>query len=247
MSNVETESGPFSLDRFFAETGEGPSSASGFCCESARMLRIEVDGDVWVKPGAAIAHRGALRFERRHTLDAHSVTDAIVRETAPLVRVEGRGRLYCGYRGAHVRVVRLRGQMLIVTWNDLLAFESSLEFTASLVGHGLGFAAGGLIAVRLAGDGAVALATHGQPLTLPVVQGQTLRTEPHATLAWSDSLTPTLHIDVSWRSLVAHGGQEPVQMQFDGTGFVVVQPFEDSPRFDIRFNPVKELATLIGL
>ena len=75
---------PSSLDRFFAETGARRAPNNSFECESERMLRIEVDGDIWLKPGAAIAHRGTLHFERRHTLDAGSMTDAMLRETAPL-------------------------------------------------------------------------------------------------------------------------------------------------------------------
>ena len=49
----------------------------------------------------------------------------------------------------------------------------------------IGLAAGGLVATRLTGTGAVALATHGQPLVLRVTPGEPLRTDPHATVAWS--------------------------------------------------------------
>ena len=54
--------------------------------ESERILRVDVDGGVWIKPGAAIAYRGDLRFERLATLEAPTVTDAAFREIAPLVR-----------------------------------------------------------------------------------------------------------------------------------------------------------------
>ena len=45
--------------------------------------------------------------------------------------------------------------------------------------HGVGIAAGGLVAVKLSGHGALAMATHGQPLTLecrPAIRSAPIRT-----------------------------------------------------------------------
>lgn len=213
--------------------------------ESARTLRIDVDGGVWLKPGAAIAYRGQMAFQRRATLEAASVQDAAMREAAPLVWALGRGRLYCAQHGAHVHIVRLAGESIVVAWQDLLAFEAALEFTTGLVGHGIGIAAGGMVAVTLSGHGALAIATHGQPLTLDVAPGDPLNTDPHATMAWSATLTPALQTDLSWRSLFKHGGHEPVQMRFEGTGFVMVQPYEDPSRLAVKINPLKRLAAMV--
>lgn len=237
-----------SLGAFLDETREEAAAPapSTFSNARARTLSIDVDGSAWLKPGAAIAYRGDLVFERRPTLGARSVTDAVLRETAPLVRAVGRGRLYCGHHGAHVHVVVLAGESLVVSWSDLVAFESSLVFEAALVGHGVGIAAGGLVGVTLTGHGALAIATHGRPLTLPVTPAQPVRTDPHATIAWSAGLEPTLATDLSWRSAVGHGGHEPFQMDFAGTGFVVVQPCENPARFDLGPHPLRRLASLVA-
>jgi uncharacterized protein (AIM24 family) len=237
-----------SLGRFLEETGEtGENGMAGgrFENESARTVRIDVDGGVWLKPGAAIAYRGDIGFERLPTIDARSLKDAVLREAAPLVRAIGKGRLYCGHHGSHARVVRLGGEAICVAWEDLLAFEESLVFETTFVGHGVGIAAGGLVVVTLSGYGALAIATHGRPLTLPVAPGHPVCTDPHATLAWSAALTPALKTDLSWRSVFGHGGHEPVQMLFEGTGFVVVQPYEDPSRFGVRVNPLKRIASLV--
>src|ERR1700752_2735280 len=98
------------LERFVRATCEKATAGERFRNESARTLRIEVDGGVWLKPGAAIAYRGEIAFERRATLDATSLKDVVLRETSPLVRAVGKGRLYCGHHGSHVRVVRLAGE-----------------------------------------------------------------------------------------------------------------------------------------
>ena len=61
--------------------------------------------------------------------------------TSPLVRANGKGRVYCASHGAQIRVVRLRGETIVVAWQDLLAFEESLSFKTTLLGHGLTVAA----------------------------------------------------------------------------------------------------------
>ncbi len=205
-----------------------------------------MDGSVWLKPGAAVAYRGEIAFERLPTLGADSLTHAVMRETAPLVRAVGAGRLYCAQHGSHIRTIKLSGERIVVSWHDLVAFEQSLNFEAALVSHGVGIAAGGLVVVTLEGNGFLALATHGRPLTLLVAPGHPVSTDPHATLAWSAELTPTLKTDLTWRSAIAHGGHEPFQMRFEGSGFVVVQPYEDPTRFGLDRNPIRKVLSLVA-
>jgi len=199
-----------------------------------RILTIEVDGGVWLKPGAAIAYRGDLRFERLPTLQGRDLKDMIRRELVPLVRAVGRGRLYCAHHGWHLRVLHLADETLCVSAEELLAFEETLEHEIFLVGKRVGVAAGGLFGVRFSGTGALAFGVHGSPLTLPVTPANPVSTDPHATLAWSGELVPELKTDLSWRSVFRHGGSEPFQMSFQGEGFVVVQPAEDQARFRMK-------------
>jgi uncharacterized protein (AIM24 family) len=220
-----------SLDSFLQKTREAEARGGRFECESARMLRIDVHGGVWIKPGAAVAYRGQIAFERRPTMTADSPRDAALREMAPIVRARGSGRLYCASRGRHV--------------HDLLAFEESLSFEQTIVDHGVSVAAGGLVVVKLSGDGTLAVATHGTPLTLTVTANEPVSTDPHATVAWSGSLTPSLKTDLTWRSVIGHGGHEPIQLLFEGAGFVIVQPFEDPGRFHVTFEPLKRIKTLV--
>jgi uncharacterized protein (AIM24 family) len=220
--------------------------AVAFENEGDRMLRVDVDGSVWLKPGAAVAWRGDLVFERRPTLGAESMEDAILREAAPLVRVTGRGRLYCGDHAAHVRIVRLEAEPLMVAWKDVLACEATLAFEPFLVEHGVGIAAGGFVAVKFSGQGTLAMLAHGKPVTLAVTPGSPLTTDPHATVAWSPDLTPTLKLDLTWRSALGHGGHQPVQMCFEGTGVVVVQPYQRSGWVAADPHPVKKAASLLA-
>jgi uncharacterized protein (AIM24 family) len=211
------------------------------------MLRIDVDGGVWLKPGAAIAYRGMIAFDRLPTLAARSVHDATFRELSPIVRATGKGRMYCGHRGEHVRILQLRDETMFVAWEELLAFEESLAFEAGVVGHGITAMSGGMVRMRLSGSGAVALITHGEPLTLAVTPGDPVSTDPRATIAWSGDLAPTLKTDLSWRSIVGHGGQQPIQMYFAGEGHVVVQPFKDPPRVAAQKKSLEHLQTLLAV
>jgi uncharacterized protein (AIM24 family) len=185
-----------------------------------------------------------VRFERLPTIDAESLTDAALREMTPLVRAIGEGRLYCAHNGSHVRVLRLRGETVVVAWQELLAFEESLDFEMTLVGHGVSIAAGGLVMVKLSGHGALAIIAHGEPLTLPVAPDSPVSTDPHAALAWSGNLAPSLKTDLTWRSVLRHGGQQPFQMLFEGTGFVVVQPYKDVSRIAPSVDPLEQIKSL---
>ena len=236
---------PHSLQRFLRESEEKRLPGERFEAESERMLRVEVDGGVWLKPGAAIAYRGNLAFERLPTINADSLKDVALREITPLVRAVGRGRLYCGHQATFVRLMRLAGETIVVSWEELLAFEDSLGFEMMFVAHGISLVAGGLVVVKLSGHGTLAVAVHGDPLTLAVEADTPVSTDPYATLAWSGALTPSLKTDLSWKSVFRHGGQEPFQMHFQGTGFVVVQPHKDPRRIALSLNPIAEIRALL--
>ena len=72
------------------------------------------------------------------------------------------------------------------------------------------------------------MTTHFEPLTLLVSPGFPVRTDPNATTAWSGSLKPTFKTDVSLKTFLGRGSGESIQMEFEGQGFVVVQPYEET-------------------
>ena len=44
---------------------------------------------------------------------------------------------------------------------------------------------------------------------------------------WSGDLQPKLKTDVSLKTFFGRGSGESLQMKFEGSGFVVVQPFQE--------------------
>ena len=55
--DVDVESA-YSIERFLRQTCEKRTPGERFEVESERVLRIDLDGGVWLKPGAAIAYPG---------------------------------------------------------------------------------------------------------------------------------------------------------------------------------------------
>lgn len=92
---------------------------------------------------------------------------------------------------------------------------------------GAGIMAGGLFSLKLTGTGYVAVTTHGKPLVLGVAPGQPLFTDPNATVAWSAGLQSSVKADVNLKTLIGRTSGETFQMRFEGSGFVVLQPFEE--------------------
>ena len=89
---------------------------------------------------------------------------------------------------------------------------------------------GGLFQVHLSGTGYVAITTHGDPITLRVTPGKPVCTDPNATVAWSGNLTPSIKTDISFKTILGRGSGESFQMQFEGNGWIIVQPYEETYR-----------------
>ncbi|WP_261663745.1 AIM24 family protein [Deinococcus sp. Marseille-Q6407] len=226
------DAGSTRLQDFLRRTAERDNPGDVFELESPRMLEATVNGRIWSKLGAMVAYKGDLAFQREGMLAGgmmKALKRAVTSEMSPLTRIEGRGVCYLADQGKQITVLRLEGDSLNVNGNDLLAFEDSISYDITMHRRMAGWASGGLFSVRLSGHGLAAILSHGQPLTLPVRPGEPVITDPNATVAWSDGLSPDLKVDLSLRSLLGRGGGETYQMVFEGSGFVVVQPYEEKP------------------
>ena len=231
MAEAQASTIDYSLEKFIRENRDSGNRDAPFGKVSGRILQIDVDGRIWLRPGAAIAYYGDLKFKRLPTLKTKKIKQAAMRELAPLVSAEGTGQLFCAHHGWHLQLIRLAGETVIVSAEELLAFEDTIDFEMFVVGEGISMSIGGKFAAKLSGEGLLAVAIHGEPLVLPVTPDKPLSTDPHSTLAWSENLTPTLKTDLTWRSLLKHGGGETFQMLFEGEGYVVVQPNDDPAKF----------------
>ena len=228
-----------SLAEFVDATGQLDRGEGFFELERDRLLEVNLGtgGDeVWMKAGAMVAYTGEIGFEREGMLE-HGLgkffKKALTGEGAKLTKATGRGRLYLADQGKKITVLYLDGESLFVNGNDLLAFEPSLTWDINVMRSLGAIAGGGLFNVKFDGRGMLAITTHYDPLTLRVTPGgPPVFTDPQATIAWSGNLSPDFKTDVQLKTLLGRGSGESIQMKFQSAGqpgFVVVQPFEESP------------------
>lgn len=220
----------YTLGELLQKTAQEERPGEKFQLESQRILEVHVEDLLWTKLGAMIAYRGSLKFEREGMMDhglGKFIKRAVTGETSPLTKVTGRGIVYLADAAKHITVIRLQNESIHVNGNDLLAFEPSLDFDVKMIRRIAGMFAGGLFCVQLTGTGTVAITSHGEPLTLRCSVADPVMTDPNSTIAWSGNIFPELKTDVNLKTLLGRGSGETFQMQFNGDGFVIVQPCEE--------------------
>ncbi|MFB6160157.1 MAG: AIM24 family protein [Haloferacaceae archaeon] len=210
----------------FTQSNAPAEGGDGFQKENNRLLDVPVEGTAMIKAGTMVAYTGEMTFTGKSSAEGGItgfVKEAVSSEGTPVMEAEGSGHLYVADQGKKVQVLDLdAGESISVNGNDVLAFESAVDYEINTVGSLSGAAAGGLTNVYLTGPGQVAVSTHGNPLVMtpPVV------TDPDATVAWSTDLSPSITTNKAIE--IGQTSGESLQMEFTGsTGFVVVQPYEE--------------------
>lgn len=212
----------------FAEQNAPQDSAEQFDLENDKLLEVAVDGTVMAKAGSMVAYEGDLSFTGKSSAEGGLtgvVKSKLTSEGTPVMQVEGSGRVYLADQGKNIQVVDLDAtDELSVNGEDILAFESRVEYSIGMIDSLSGMSTGGLTNVFLEGPGTVALTTHGSPIVLE----PPVRTDPDATVAWS-KVSPGAHRDHSLGDMIGQSSGESYQLDFTGSeGFVIVQPYEEA-------------------
>jgi len=220
----------YSVADFVSSTAQKDRHEGLFELESPRMMEVNLDGSlVWIKQGSMIAYNGDVKFTREGMMEqglGKMLKKAVTGEGTKLTKAEGNGNMYIADMGKKISILSLSDESLVVNGNDILAFESAIEWDIKLLKMS-SMMAGGLTNVKLSGTGMVAITTHYDPLTLRVAPGSPVMTDPNATVAWSGNLNPEVKLDVSIKTFLGRGSGDSVQLKFEGDGFVVVQPYEE--------------------
>lgn len=218
------------LSEFVAESRQTDVSSEAFELESSHLLEVKLNGRVWAKAGAMVAYRGAVKFTRQGVLEqglGNLLKKAVSGEGTQMMKMEGNGRVYVADAGKKITLLRLGGETIFVNGNDVLAYEDGIQSDIKMMRKVSGMVSGGLFNMRLSGQGVVAITSHYEPLTLAVSPDQPVFTDPHSTVAWSGTLAPDIVTDMSLGTLFGRGSGESIQLKFAGTGWVVVQPYEE--------------------
>ncbi|NOY41570.1 MAG: AIM24 family protein [Planctomycetes bacterium] len=220
----------YTLEEFVQATSQKDLGEGFFELESDRLLEVNLHGKVWTKMGSMVAYTGDIRFVREGILE-HGVGKLLKRavsgEGTRLSTAEGDGRLYLADNGKKVSILYLQDETIYVNGNDVLAFQEGLAWDIKMMRKVTGMLAGGLFNMKFTGTGMLAITTHYDPLTLQVTPHAPVMTDPNATVAWSGNLSPDFRTDISLKTFFGRGSGESIQMQFQGDGYVVIQPQEE--------------------
>ncbi len=220
----------YSIQSFLRETAQRDDLREPFELENPYLLEVNLNGRVWSKLGAMIGYLGNVKFEREGVLQGgigNFLKKAVSGEASPMMKAEGQGRVYFADSGKKVRILQLENEQIFVNGNNVLAYQDTIKSEIKLMRRIAGMAAGGLFNIQLSGTGAIAITTHFDPITLAVTPDQPLYTDPNATIAWASTLQPEIKTDVSLKTFFGRGSGESFQLAFRGTGWVVLQPYEE--------------------
>ena len=227
---VPAPSPTYSLNEFIQATAQKDKGQGLFEKETERLLEINLNGRLNTKMGSMVAYHGNIKFTREKALDqgvGNLLKKAFSGEGMRITYADGQGKLYLADAGKKVSIIKLQNESIFINGNDVLAFEPSLQHTITMMKKIAAMMTGGLFNIHLQGSGLVALTTHYEPITLVVEPGRPVMTDPNATVAWSGNLVPQFKTDTSLRTFIGRGSGESFQMLFEGSGFVVIQPYEE--------------------
>lgn len=222
----------YSIQSFIEETAQCDEKNNLFELEKEYLLELNIRSQtIMLKKGAMVAYDGDVKFEREGIFSkglGNLLKKAVSGEGTSMMKATGTGRVYVADCAKKIRVLYLENEAINVNGNDVLAHEEEIHSDVKLMKSVAGMMGGGLFQVTLRGTGHVAITTHGDPITLVVKPGKPVYTDPNATVAWSGNLAPSIKTDMSFKTFLGRGSGESFQMKFEGEGWVIVQPYEET-------------------
>ncbi|MDY0907772.1 AIM24 family protein [Pedobacter sp. CFBP9032] len=221
----------YTLKELIHESAEDPNENDFFELEKPALLEVNLKNQkILAKAGSMVAYIGNVDFKREGLLSkglGGLLKKAISGEGTSLMHASGTGKLYLADEGKKVKIIKLQNESVFVNGNDVLALEDTIKNEIKMLKSVAGMMSGGLFQVKLSGSGYIAITTHGEPILLRVSANQPVYTDPNATIAWSENLSPNIKTNLTFGSFIGRGSGESFQLEFFGEGWVLVQPYEE--------------------
>lgn len=216
------------MPEFQEQIAKDTESTDSFSLANRKLLKVELEqGAIQARRGAMVAYQGAVTFEHAGGGGlGRMVKKAMTGEGAPLMKVQGTGEVFLADTAQEVHLVKLTDDQLTCNGKNLLAFDDGIDWDITRIKSGMsGALAGGLFNVILKGTGWVALLSDGPPLMLDVAEAPTFA-DAQSAICWSSGVTSQLKTDVNLKTLTGRASGETIQLAFNGTGWLLVQPSE---------------------
>jgi uncharacterized protein (AIM24 family) len=209
--------------RQFAET----QSTEAFALQNSKLLKVSLrDVTIQAKLGTMVAYQGEVKFEHAGSGGmARLVKKMTTGEDVKFMKCTGSGELFLAEQAQEIHVLRLEDDAITCNGANLLAFDAGIDWDITRVEGAGGLLAGGLFNVSLKGTGFVALLSDGPPVLLDVGEAPTFA-DPQAAITWSSGVRTSMKTDINVKTLIGRGSGETIQVAFEGSGWVLVQPSE---------------------
>ncbi|GAB3701999.1 AIM24 family protein [Nocardiopsis oceani] len=193
--------------------------------QNRKMLRVGLEGEFFARRGSMAAYQGDVDFSFQGSGSVgRFLKKSFTGEGLPLMRVSGQGDVFLAHNAWDVHLIDLEEDSLTVNGDNILAFESTLDWDIQRVQGIGGMMSGGLFNTVFSGRGRVAIVCHGAPALLKV--DQPIFVDTKAAVAWSTSLSAGIRSTVKAGAIIGRGSGEAFQLALEGQGFVLVQPSE---------------------
>ncbi len=207
----------------FAET----QSTESFALQNSKLLKVSLrDVTIQAKLGSMVAYQGEVKFEHAGAGGmARLVKKMTTGEDVKFMKCTGSGELFLAEQAQEIHILRLDDDQITCNGANLLAFDAGIDWDITRVEGAGGLLTGGLFNVSLKGTGFVALLSDGPPVLLDVGDAPTFA-DPQAAITWSSGVRTSMKTDINVKTLIGRGSGESIQVAFEGTGWVLVQPSE---------------------
>jgi uncharacterized protein (AIM24 family) len=203
------------------------TSTETFALQNSKLLRVSLAGrTIQAKLGSMVAYQGDVTFEHAGSGGmGRMLKKAVTGEGQSLMKVTGTGEVFLADTAQDVHLIHLDGEKITVNGPNLLAFDADIDWDIERVQGASGAMGGGLYNTSLKGTGWVAILSDGPPVLLNVASAPTFA-DAQAAITWSEGVKTSLKTDFKMKSLIGKSSGESIQMAFQGTGWVLVQPSE---------------------
>jgi uncharacterized protein (AIM24 family) len=207
----------------FAET----QSAEAFALQNSKLLKVSLrDVTVQAKLGSMVAYQGDVKFEHAGSGGmARLVKKMTTGEDVKFMKCVGSGELFLAEQAQDIHILSLDNDQITCNGANLLAFDDGIDWDITRVEGAGGMLTGGMFNVSLKGTGSVALLSDGPPVLLDVGDAPTFA-DPASAITWSSGVRTSMKTDINVKTLIGRGSGETIQVAFEGTGWVLVQPSE---------------------
>jgi len=198
-----------------------------FALQNSKLLKVSLNQiTIQAKAGSMVAYQGDVSFEHAGTGGmSRLIKKAVSGEGTKLMKMTGSGEVFLADQAQEIHLIKLENDAVTCNGANVLAFDAGIDWDITRVEGASAFMGAGLFNMALEGSGWVAIISDGPPVLLNTGEAATFA-DPQAAITWSSGLSTGIKTDVKLKNFIGRGSGESIQMSFQGTGWVLVQPSE---------------------